>query len=241
MKNIMGMMTQVQEMPSKMQDMQNELAEMEIVGVVKDAISDSLRESPPPAVYMPYFQRPQEIGAATFEVHATGALSQVAAALPNELRAVMPETSVQSQVQTLTEQVERSLIQERMLATLATGFGLLALLLAAVGLYGLLAYTVARRTGEIGVRMALGARQRDVLWLVLAGAFRLVLVGVAVGLPAAWAATRLISSMLFGLTATDPLTIVTATALLTSVALLAGYLPAWRASRVNPVVALRYE
>ena len=89
--------------------------------------------------------------------------------------------------------------------------------------------------------MALGAHRREVLRLVLAGAFRLVLVGVALGLPAAWAAARLISSMLFGLTATDPLTISAATALLTSVALLAGYLPAWRASRVNPVVALRYE
>ncbi len=162
-------------------------SEMEIVGVVKDAISDNLREPPPPAVYRPYFQRPQEIGNATFEVYATGALAQVADALHDELRVVLPQAPVQYQVQTLTQQVERSLAQERMLATLATGFGLVALLLAAVGLYGLLAYTVSRRTGEIGVRMALGARQRDVQWLVLADALRLVAMGIAAGLPAAWA------------------------------------------------------
>ncbi|MCC6858122.1 MAG: ABC transporter permease [Bryobacterales bacterium] len=216
-------------------------SEMEIVGIVKDAIADDLREPPPPAVYRPYFQRPHEIGNATFEVYAMGALAQVAGALKDELRAVLPQAPVQYQVKTLTEQVERSLAQERMLATLATGFGLLALLLAAVGLYGLLAYTVGRRTGEIGIRMALGARQRDVQWLVLAGALRLAAMGIAVGLPAAWAASRLVSSMLFGLTPTDALTTLAATTVLAMTALLAGYLPARRASRVEPMAALKYE
>ena len=128
-----------------------------------------------------------------------------------------------------------------MLASLATCFGLLALLLAAVGLYGLLAYTVTRRTGEIGVRMALGARQREVHWLVLAGALRLVAIGIAAGLAAAWVAARLVSPMLFRLTPTDLPTILVATTLLATVALLAAYLPARRASRVDPMVALRYE
>jgi ABC-type antimicrobial peptide transport system permease subunit len=214
---------------------------MEIVGVVKDATSFSLWEPPPPAVYMAYFQRPQDIGIATFEVYAAGALTQVAAELRDGLRAALPQTPVQYQIQTLTEQVQRSLIQERMLASLATCFGLLALLLAAVGLYGMLAYTVIRRTGEIGVRMALGARQQQVLWLVLGDAFRLLALGIAAGLPVAWAAVRLVSSMLFGLTPTDPLTILVATVLLVAVALLAGYVPARRASRVDPMVALRYE
>jgi predicted permease len=216
-------------------------SEMEIVGVVKDATSFSLWEPPPPAVYMAYFQRPQDIGIATFEVYAAGALTQVAAELRDGLRAALPQTPVQYQIQTLTEQVQRSLIQERMLASLATCFGLLALLLAAVGLYGMLAYTVIRRTGEIGVRMALGARQQQVLWLVLGDAFRLLALGIAAGLPVAWAAVRLVSSMLFGLTPTDPLTILVATVLLVAVALLAGYVPARRASRVDPMVALRYE
>lgn len=216
-------------------------SEMEIVGVVKDAISDNLREPPPPAVYIPCFQRPEQIGVATFEVYTVGGLAKVAAALRDVFRTVLPQASVQYQLRTLTEQVERSLAQERMLATLATGFGLLALVLAGVGLYGLLAYTVGRRTPEIGVRMALGARQRDVQSLVLVGALRLVAMGIAAGLAAAWAATRLVSSMLFGLTPTDSLTILGATTVLAAIALLAGYLPARRASRVDPMVALRYE
>ncbi len=118
------------------------------------------------------------------------------------------------EVHALTEQVDRALVRERLMASLAAGFGILGLVLAAVGLYGLLAYTVARRTNEIGIRMALGAMRREVLWMVIRHVLVLLGIGVAVGIPVAWAASRLVSSMLFGLTATDPLTIAAAIAVL---------------------------
>jgi predicted permease len=214
---------------------------MEIVGVVKDSVFQSLREPPPPAVYVPYFQYPDLILIGTFEIRTAGSLSQTAALVRDDLRARFPHTPVQAQVLPLTEQVERTLIQERLLAALGTCFGVLALMLAGVGLYGLLAYTVTRSTSEIGIRMALGAMRGEVLWLVLRNALLLVGIGVAVGLPAAWAASRWIASMLFGLKATDPLTLLGATLILLLAALVAAFLPARRATRVDPLVALRYE
>jgi ABC-type antimicrobial peptide transport system permease subunit len=128
-----------------------------------------------------------------------------------------------------------------MLAALGTAFGAVALILAAVGLYGLLAYTVARSTSEIGIRMALGARRSQVLSGILTGAFRLLAIGAVLGIPAAWAASRLIASWLYGIRATDPLTIILATALLAAAAILAALKPAIRASRTDPMTALRYE
>ena len=127
------------------------------------------------------------------------------------------------------------------MATLAGGFGLLALTLACVGLYGLLSYSVAQRGKEIGIRMALGAQRSRVVALVLEGGARLVVVGVALGLPAAWAASRWVESMLFGLTPTDPVVLGGAVVLLTAAAQLAAYLPARRASRLDPVMVLRAE
>ena len=127
------------------------------------------------------------------------------------------------------------------MATLAGAFGVLALTLVSVGLYGLLAYTVARRTREIGIRMALGAQRRRVVMLVLKGAARLVVIGIVLGVPAAWAGSRWVQSMLFGLTPSDPIAIAGAALLLAFVAQLAAYLPAWRASRVDPLTALRHE
>jgi len=145
------------------------------------------------------------------------------------------------EVETLATQVAASLQRERLLATLSSGFGLLALLLSCLGLYGILSYTVARRTSEIGVRMALGADRRDVLWLVLRDALRLVLVGAALGVPAALAAARLVANQLFGISAADPGAVVAATLALLAVAAVAVYLPARRATRVDPLVALRCE
>ena len=220
---------------------QREATRMEIVGVVKDAVSFSIREPPPPTVYLPYFQNPEAVGAASFEIRVAGSLSQTAALVRDDLRVRFPRTPVQAQVLPLSEQVERALIQERLLAALGTCFGVLALMLAGVGLYGLLAYTVTRSTGEIGIRMALGARRGQVLGLVLQGALRLVGLGIALGIPAAWAASRWIASMLFGLKATDPLTLLGATLMLALAAVLAAFLPARRATRVDPMVALRYE
>ena len=144
-------------------------------------------------------------------------------------------------MKTLSEQVDDSLQQERTISQLSSFFGLLALTLASVGLYGVMAYMVARRTSEMGIRMALGARSSHVLWMMLREALFLVLVGIAIGIPAAIGAGHLISSLLFGLTPSDPVTIALATLLLVAVAVLAGYLPARRASRVDPMEALRYE
>jgi ABC-type antimicrobial peptide transport system permease subunit len=148
---------------------------------------------------------------------------------------------VQTREQALTEQVARTLVQERTLATLGAAFGVLALILAAVGLYGLLAYLVARSTSEIGIRMALGAQRGEVLGLVLKGALRLLALGVALGVPVAWIATRWIGGMLFGLRGTDPTTTALAAALLAATALAAALVPALRAARVDPLTALRYE
>jgi ABC-type antimicrobial peptide transport system permease subunit len=144
-------------------------------------------------------------------------------------------------VRPLSAQVNATMVLERMMASLAGGFGVLALLLACVGLYGLLAYKVAQRTKEIGIRMAVGAQRSQVVTLILKGATRLVVAGIVIGLPAAWMASRWIESMLFGLTANDPAAITGAVLLLLAVAQLAAYLPAWRASRVDPLPALRHE
>jgi ABC-type antimicrobial peptide transport system permease subunit len=127
------------------------------------------------------------------------------------------------------------------LRTLASFFSILALLLASIGLFGVIMYTVVRRTNEIGIRMALGAQQNRVLWMVLREAALLVAIGVSIGIASALATTRLVSSMLFGVTPTDPVTIASVTLLLVAVAGLAAYIPARKASRIDPMGALRYE
>ncbi|HKP13609.1 MAG TPA: FtsX-like permease family protein, partial [Blastocatellia bacterium] len=145
------------------------------------------------------------------------------------------------EVVSLDEHVGRSLVQQKLIARLASFFGLLALLLACVGLYGVLSYAVTRRTGEIGIRIALGARSGDVLWLVSREALALVSVGIVIGLVASLLATQAAASLLFELKPNDPLTITMATLLLAAVALVACYIPARRATKVDPMVALRYE
>lgn len=213
----------------------------EVVGVVKDTRSWSLREAAPPSLYLPAFQYPQMIGAAYFELRAEGSLARTAALARDVLHARFRSIPAAVQAEPFTEQVRRTLTQERMLAALGTCFGALALILAAVGLYGLLAYAVARSTSEIGIRIALGARRGEVLGWVLWRALRLVACGIALGIPGAWAGSRLVSSTLFGLTPTDPPAICGATALFALTALAAALLPAFRAARIDPMVALRYE
>jgi ABC-type antimicrobial peptide transport system permease subunit len=213
----------------------------EVIGLVSDAKSRSLRDGPAREVYVPFPVTESSFsGQTTFVVRASGDAANLIERIRQEARDLDPNVPLYN-MKTMTEQIEQSLSQENLIATLAGFFGLLALLLACVGLYGVMAYTVVRRTTEIGVRMALGAQQGDVVWMVMRETLALVSLGVVIGLPAALLATRLITSMLFGLTPTDPATILSATLLLTVVCAFAGYLPAKRASRVDPIVALRYE
>jgi len=141
----------------------------------------------------------------------------------------------------MVEQVNRSMAGQTLIARLSTFFGLLAAFLACIGIYGLMSYAVMRRTNEIGIRMALGAERSGVLWMVMRESLMLVAAGVVIGIPAALVATRLVSSVLYGLKTTDPITITLSALAMIAVAALAGYLPARRASKVDPMVALRYE
>jgi len=172
-------------------------------------------------------------------VRASGRPADVAAAMRRILQPAMPNAMID--VRPLSTQVEGTMLQERLMATLAAALGALALALASVGIYGLLAYAVARRTREIGVRVALGAERRRVVRLILNGMRRPLAIGVLAGLPAAWAASRAVQSMLFGLTPGDPTVIGGAVAALLLVAHVAAWLPARRAARVDPMVALRAE
>jgi predicted permease len=213
---------------------------MEIVGVVKDAHYASLREPPMPMFYAPFMQRHTGRGQMTLHVRTSGDPIAVARAVRREIQEVSGGAPL-FEMQTLAAQVDSSLVQERLIAALCGLFGVVALLLVSIGLFGLMAYSVTRRTREIGVRMALGARASDVSWLVLRETLLLAAIGLAIGLPASVALTRLISSRLFGLSPSDPVTLGGAALLMASVALLAGYIPARRASGVDPMSALRYE
>jgi predicted permease len=214
--------------------------EIEIVGVVRDGKAYSLRDTAERFFYLPLLQdeAPSE---ATFYVRARPGAAD---ALAPRLRAVVREVDAALPVYAMTtmeRQVDASLFFERMIAALSAAFGLLATVLAALGLYGVMSYTVVRRTREIGIRMALGAERKRVLWLVLRDVALLAVAGVAVGLPSAMALAHVVSSQLYGLSPADPATLVAATVLLASVAVFAGYLPARRATIVDPVTALRHE
>ncbi len=216
----------------------------EIVGVARSVRSISLGNAPPPTAYLPVAQRPGAV-IRDLEVRLAGGpegplQAGVIGALRRAIAEVEPSLPVFSIV-TMGEQMEGSLARERAVARLTGFFGALALLLAAIGLYGVMSYSVARRTNEIGLRMALGAPRSQVLGLVMRDTARLVAAGVAAGLVAAVATTRLAASQLFGLGAFDPPTVVTATLAMVAVALVAGFLPARRAAGTDPMVALRHE
>jgi len=208
----------------------------QVVGVVSDSRYNSLREPDRRSVYLPMPQSLDQLGRLTLAVRGDGRPVE----LTNAVRAAGDDILV-TYIATLNEQVDQSLLQERLLATLALFFGLLALLLACIGLYGVMSYDVAQRTHEIGIRMALGANATQVLRLVLGQTLVWVALGIALGLGGALLGTRWAKSLLFGLQPNDPLTIALATLTLLTVAVVAGYLPARRATRVDPMVALKYE
>ena len=209
-----------------------------VVGVVGDVRFGGLAEEPRPEMYFHYSQ--DRIPFLNLVVKTKGDAAAAAASVRNEIWAVDKDLPL-APVTTLEQLLSSSLSARRFNMTLLGIFSALALTLAAVGIYGVMAYTVAQRTHEIGIRMALGARPRDVLRLVIGHGMALTLAGVGLGLVAALAATRVMSSMLFGVSATDPFTFASVALLLALVALAACYLPAHRATKVDPMVALRYE
>ena len=212
--------------------------DLEIVGVVGNAKLESLKETMSRTVY--YAENERHFGRQRLCVRAIGDAGALIAAIRHEVRRLDPNLPVFN-IKTFDDQINESISRERLIALLSSFFGLIALLLAALGLYGVMAHAVARRTREIGIRMALGAQASNVLWLVLRDTLLLVSVGVAIGLPVALAAVRLTRGWLFGLTANDPLTIALAVLALLAIAALAGYLPARRAASVDPMMALRHE
>jgi predicted permease len=212
---------------------------IEIIGVVGDTKQRDPREPTVRSVFLPFDQSPGAIG--SIQVRSMGEASSLIPALRAAARSVSADVPISS-IRTVREQVDANLSRERMIATLSTSFGALALFLAAVGLYGVIRYSVSTRTGEIGIRMALGADTGGVLGLVGREAARLVCAGVTVGLVAAFAFTRFIEgSMLFGLTPTDGATFAVATLTLAAIAGLAVLISALRAARIDPTVALRHE
>jgi predicted permease len=209
-----------------------------VIGIVKDAKMGSLNEKPKNINYLSYRQRTWGFG--DFEVRYTGDFNAISATVQQAIKSIDRNVRI-VHVTTLDEQVARTMTSNRLVAQLSAFFGLLAVFLSCIGIYGLMSYVVSRRTNEIGIRMALGAERSNVRNLVLREIAILVAIGIAIGIPSALAGDRLVSKMLYGLTGTDPLSLAAATLILLTVALLAGYIPARRASRVDPMVALRYE
>jgi predicted permease len=218
---------------------------MEIIGVVRDTKYTTLRDDIPEQVFLPYlatgFTGQSQM---TIYVRTAGDSAPVMRAIREKVRQLDSSISL-TDVRTTEEQITASLATERMIASLSSVFGVLATLLATIGLYGVMSYAVARRTREIGIRVVLGASQQGVLRMIMREVFLLVGVGLAVGVPAALALVRFvghwISEILFGVRASDAATMAVAVLLMAAVALLAGSLPARRAARVDPIRALRYE
>jgi len=214
---------------------------MEVVGVAANARYGGLKGEIPPVVYIPYGQGQfPPISQMTFALRANGN----PLAYLNAVRETVRRADVRIPVTEVTTQageIDQQMNQEIVFARLLTGFAILALVIASVGLYGTMSYAVARRTSEIGIRMALGARRGHVVWMILRDACILAGIGLAISVPAALASSRFVESFLFELKPTDPRALGLSIAVLVSAALLAGYLPARRAARIDPLTALRHE
>lgn len=223
-----------------MDDQEHKNQPIEIVGVTRDVRDHTLRGSLQRRFYIPTTQSLDALYAVNFEIQTAGKPQQMMEDVRKAfatLDANVPLTRVRS----LTELVDSSISKDILIARLSTFFGILALLLACVGLYGVMSYTVSGRTREIGVRMALGAQRTQLLRMVLEEAMKLVLIGIVAGIPVALLLTRAFNSMLFGLSSADPLSMIVVIAVLGAVATVASLIPARRATKVDPMVALRYE
>jgi predicted permease len=212
---------------------------LEIVGVCADTRYSQLKDEPPP-LHFDLFRQSKDLGGATYIVRTRMKPEAITPSLRAAVQKIDRDLPLM-EIRTQQEQIDATMQQERMFASLTTGFGLLALALACVGIYGVMAYTVSQRTNEIGIRLALGAERGQVRGMVLREASWLAVLGVAAGLVVAIGLGQLVKSMLYGLKATDPVSLAGAAGLLLTVALVAGWVPAMRASRVEPMEALRHE
>ncbi len=213
---------------------------VEVVGVCQDAHYDSLKHAVPPTAYLPAAQTASWLGRATYELRTPLSTASLAGAVRQAVAGIDRNLPV-ADMRTQEQQIDMSLGMERLFAGLVGSFGATAMLLAAIGLYGIIAYTVTRRTAEIGIRLALGAPVGRVQWMVLRESVLMVVVGMSLGIPAALALTRLVRSSLFGVEPSDPLSFLAAGTLMLAVAVAAAWIPARRASRIDALRALRYE
>jgi predicted permease len=221
-------------------DQENKDKPIEIIGVVRDVRDHSLRGPVQRRFYIPTAQPMDKLYAVNFEIQTAGKPEEMMEPVRKTFAAVDANVPV-TRLRSLNGLVDSSISRDILVARLSTFFGVLALLLASIGLYGVMSYTVSRRTREIGVRMALGAHKAQVLRMVLQEAMKLVVIGIIIGIPASFLLTRVFSSMLFGLSSTDPVSMLIVVAVLGGVACIAGLIPARRATKVDPLVALRYE
>lgn len=214
-----------------------ESAQSEIIGIIRDTKYDSVREAAPPTIYTPIRPGMRSVNVMVRTAGEPAAMTETVRAALQRVDPDVPMTGISTQ----SDNIDQRFAQERLFALAYSLFGALALLLACIGLFGLMSYSVSRRTNEIGIRMALGAQRGSVVGMVLRESMLMVAVGVAIGLAGAIAGGRFIESVLYGLSTTDTMTISAAIGATILVSLAAGYLPARRASRVDPMVALRYE
>jgi ABC-type antimicrobial peptide transport system permease subunit len=220
--------------------------------MIADAKAEDAHIESQPMVFFPMFQQTgnnsaetlrvqsESMYASALEVRVAGDPLTIANALREELARVVPAMPL-LRVRTFDQQIAQSLTQERLITNLAAGFGILALVIACIGVYGLMAYSVSQRTREIGVRMAIGAERGGILWMILAEGAALACIGIGIGVAGAFGAAKLVASQLYGISPNDVATFLIAAAVLAVVAMAACFVPALRATRVDPMIALRYE